>query len=384
MTLMTSASEIQKQLEDQKFALDQSAIVAQTDAKGVIQYVNDKFCEISEYSREELIGKTHKVVNSGSHNPEFFTEMWKTISRGEIWRGQVCNRTKSGRLYWVATTIVPFSDETGKPIQYLAIRQDITALKEAEQIIREQQEQLVANSKLSAIGEMAAAITHEINNPLGVILGRCEMLKALLDRGSVDPTHISRLVDTIEVTGHRIEKIVKSMKALAHEGDEDPFLSTSVKSILDDLVDLFSAKYRTHGIQLTCNDFDKSLLLECRSHEILQVLVNLLNNSFDAIQNLEKKWVRIEVQNLGPTIEISVTDSGAGISEEVVKKLFQPFYSTKKVQYGTGLGLSISQSLLRRHNGKIEYDARSPFTRFVVIVPKLQMNLGKLTSQDYR
>jgi PAS domain S-box-containing protein len=368
-SFLKSSESILRLLEEQKFALDQSAIVAQTDAFGAINYINEKFCEISGYSSEELIGKNHRIINSGTHSSDFFVEMWKSISSGKIWKGDVCNRAKNGSLYWVSTTIVPFLDEQGKPRQYLAIRQDITALKQAQQVIAEQQAQLVANSKLSAIGEMAATITHEINNPLGVILGRCEMMKTLLNRGEVDLTNMERLIDTIDITAKRIEKIVKSMKTLSHEGQSDPTEKTLVCTILDGLVDLFSEKFRTHGIQLTVSAYDRSLSFDCRSHEILQVLVNLLNNSFDAISAKEKKWIRIDVHRKGPEIEISVMDCGDGIPPNILEKLFMPFFSTKKVQYGTGLGLSISRSLMQRHQGKLEYDSSSPFTRFVISLP---------------
>lgn len=358
-----------KRLEEQKYALDQAAIVAQTDAAGIITYVNQKFCEISGYSAEELLGSSHNIINSGLHPSEFFQAMWKAISSGETWRGEICNRAKAGNLYWVATTIVPLLDENNKPREYLAIRQDITDFKKAQQLIADQQAQLLASSKLSAIGEMAATITHEINNPLGVILGRCEMIKTLLRREDVNLNNLERLVDTIDVTAKRIEKIVRSMKTLSHEGEEDPVERTLLFTLIDALEDLFSEKLRSHGISLTISPYDRSLELECRSHEILQTLVNLLNNSFDAIQNKEKKWIRIDVQKTDNDIEISIMDCGAGIPAPIVEKLFMPFFSTKRVQYGTGLGLSISRSLLQRHHGKLEYDHQSPFTRFVISLP---------------
>jgi PAS domain S-box-containing protein len=133
-----SLQETLKSLEFQKYALDRAAIVAITDLNGVITYANEQFCQISQYSKEELLGKTHKMINSGYHPPEFFQNLWTTIASGKVWQGEIKNRAKDGSFYWVATTIVPFLDDRGKPFQYLAIRFDISNLKQAEQKIGEQ------------------------------------------------------------------------------------------------------------------------------------------------------------------------------------------------------------------------------------------------------
>ncbi|SMF06102.1 two-component system sensor histidine kinase NtrB [Pseudobacteriovorax antillogorgiicola] len=359
-------------IRDHKRALDLSSIVAITDARGVISYVNDTFCRISEYDRSELIGKTHAVVNSGYHSPEFFKDLWKTIATGQVWKGEVKNRAKSGREYWVNTTIVPFLDQKGRPYQYIAIRQDITEQVAFKEAIERQRTNNMHAEKMVSLGEMAAGIAHELGNPAASIQAWLDVMESHLLRGEVDLDRFLKTLPKVRADAVRIKDIIRGMLTYARDGSKDPYMSESLAKLVKLVQDYCSFKFKKMQIDFTFEMENPYLELECRLSEMTQVFVNLIINACDAIKDLDERWIRIKVAELDDQLEIHVIDSGFGIEAEVADKIFNPFYTTKPVGQGTGLGLSIVTSIVEGHQGSLRLDSGQAHTCFIIRLPKKQ------------
>ena len=250
-------------------------------------------------------------------------------------------------------------------------------IKSKEQIIRQQQV-LVASAKMSSLGEMAGGVAHEINTPLAIINMKVEQLEEELGDGIIDPDNFQDALKTIKLTANRIAKIVNGLKFFARDMKSMPLESTSVQSILDETFALCRERFANHGVLLTLDkEVPSQLSVTCRSVEISQVLLNLLNNAFDAIEKQPEKWIKVSFEEAASEVLIAITDSGPGISAQVQEKMMQPFFTTKEVGKGTGLGLSISRGILDAHGGKLSYDANCTHTRFLIAIPKVQASEPK-------
>lgn len=272
------------------------------------------------------------------------------------------------RKQWLSLNIQPLALEGFEPGTALISMSDITDLIESQEQLKAQQAQLIQSSKMSALGEMAAGIAHEINNPLAIIQSEADTILEALEDKDLAVDELVGSSEKIISTVKRISKIIKGLRTFSRDGRQDPFIKESLKSIVSDATQLTEVRIKNSGIELQVALAD-NLILECRPTQIAQVIVNLVQNSVDAIEGREEKWIRIEARVLKQSIELQITDSGDGIPVEVVERLFQPFFTTKTIGKGTGLGLSISKGIIESHHGKMFVDQTCKNTRFVIQLP---------------
>jgi C4-dicarboxylate-specific signal transduction histidine kinase len=237
-------------------------------------------------------------------------------------------------------------------------------VEDRSQIISQQQQQLLLASKLSALGEMAGGIAHEINSPLAIISLLAEQSKKT---PGIDPKVIE-IQNKILSTVNRIGKITSGMRFLARDSSNEQLTKVSAKSLLEETLAFCSFKLASTGVDLRVEAEDDAMI-PCRPVQISQVLMNLIGNAIDSIENLPEKWIRISFEKTETQFRILVTDSGGGIPDEIAEKILMPFFTTKEVGKGTGLGLSISHTIMSSHQGRLYYNKQSKNTQFVIELP---------------
>jgi two-component system, NtrC family, sensor kinase len=461
--------------------LEAETILVETDRQGIIHRANDKFCQISGYSKEELIGKTHKLINSGYHPREFFTSMWQTISNKKVWSGIIKNRKKNGDYYYVQTIITPIIDHEGSIVRYLAIRQDITdsvrqesdlakimtlfqetsaiakvggweldiatgeliwtdetfrileveknashnpnlpqglklftpehqpliedavnrgiergepyaleleactakgnvlwvfttgkanyrdgkivslsgiiqdidARKKAEQKYNLERQKSIQSAKLASLGELAASMAHEINNPLSIIYGYTDLMLQdhALPEGFIDKLKV------VNRSCERISHLVNNLKKFSRTEDAVEYSNQSISMIINDAISLTLPRLKRELVDIRFVQ-QSTALISC--------------NSIDAVRELAEKWISISIIDRDDKIEIQVQDSGEGIPETIQAKIFSPFYTSKKIDEGTGLGLSIVRRILKFHEASIYYSSQTQNTCFVITFNKVK------------
>lgn len=388
--LETRLQQTQSEVSDYKHALDESAIVAITDQKGIIKHVNNNFCKISKYSKQELIGQDHRIINSGYHSKEFIRNLWVTIANGRIWGGELRNRAKDGTIYWVDTTIVPFLNEQGKPYQYLAIRSDITQRKLAEEQLLKINEYLEnkvkertlelthALEKEKELNEMKSRFvsiaSHEFRTPLSAILSSTSLVEHYVhpDQEEKRKKHVDRIKSSVRNLTSILDDFL-SLEKLEQGKVEAHNMEFNLKEFIDDVIEEMDGMVKRKHQKVNFNyDGDEEEVYQDK--KILRnVLLNLLSNAIK--YSPEGKDIHVITTLKDEKVTLAIRDEGIGIPADAQKNMFDKFFRAKNAAniQGTGLGLNIVKRYVELLDGTIGFISKENIgTTFTVEFPKIK------------
>lgn len=363
------------ELNQFRHALDSSSIVMIIDTNGTICHVNNRFCSLSHYTRDELIGENHMIFNSGYHTDEFFKGMIETISSGNVWRGDVQNKTKDGSLYWIDVTMTPMFDSDGNPETYIVIGNDITSRKIQEEQIRMIQREIIKRKKdlelknktldkeLLTITklekqkeEFTSMMTHEFKTPLTPILSWADLLASEI-LGDMNEKQL-KAVSKINVNALRLLHLITDVLDV-HKLELSQLTYNKIKcnskELVDELIENYSIVLNDNSVRFIHSDIE-SIPLHTDSSRIQQVLRIFITNALDFVPK-ENGTIELKVETKDDSIIFSVTDNGIGISEIDQKQLFRKFYqadtSATRKHGGSGLGLSVAKGIAQGLGGEI-------------------------------
>lgn len=401
-------------------AVEHSPIsVVITDANGFIEYVNSKFTQLTGYNDNEVIGRNISIFESGEHSEEFYKGFWEYIQSGKDWYGELRNKKKNGELYWELISISSIKDKDNNINNFVMTKEDTTEKKLIFELLESKnlklqstinelnnaQIQLVQKEKMASVGQLAAGIAHEINNPLGFIISNHETMQkyiekliSLIDkykdfsRNYSSSNEISLITDYENKSKlefikadifelhkesfdglNRIGVIVNALRAFSHIDQIDDFEKYNINQCILDTLIVCSSKIKYTNIIIEKHLSDIPYV-QCNSGDINQVLLNLFINAIDAIQSKSPEdigTINIQTYVADNHVCFDIEDDGIGIPEEIQNKIFEPFYTTKQIGEGTGLGLSICYDIIvKKHHGEILLQSRPGIgAKFTVKLP---------------
>ena len=381
---ITERKDRETQLRKLSYAVEQSpAATVITDINGHFEYVNQRFIDVTGYTQEELVGKTPKLIRSGLTSLQVYEDLWHTIQSGSVWRGEMQNRRKNGELYWEQQIISPIHNELGEITNYIAVKEDITERKLAEETLHQKHAKLLETERellkahdslaeadrLESVGRLAAGVAHEVKNPLAIIrLGIDYLAKQYSQESNRE------VIDDVRAAINRADHVIMDLLDFSRQ---KPFSRRpiNINQVIDNAIQLVKHETKRRNIAVVINRIDPIAPIYGDPDRLLQVFINLLSNATQAIGQDgsievvtrsillgECDLVRSEADifRIGePIITVDIRDTGPGFSAEHERKLFEPFFTTKPVGEGTGLGLAVSRNIVIMHKGSINISNRS-------------------------
>jgi len=369
---ITERKQAQEELERLSVAIDQAVeSVVITDSEGTIQYVNPAFAQITGYKREETIGRNPRFLKSSEHDDAFYKKMWDTLLRGDAWSGRFVNKKKDGTLYTEDTVISPVRDVSGRTVNYVAVKRDITKEMKLEEQLRQAQ-------KMESVGRLAGGVAHDFNNMLGVILGHAEI--ALEQMGPTQPFFED--MQEIRMAAQRSADLTRQLLAFARKQTVAPSV-LDINEILEGMLKMLR-RLIGENIDFAWLPMSGVWPVKVDPSQIDQILVNLCVNARDAIEGVGKVTMKTENAILdeaycadhagfvpGKYVLLAVSDNGCGMNKKTMDMLFEPFFTTKEMGKGTGLGLATVYGIVKQNNGFIDvYSKPGQGTTFKIYLPR--------------
>lgn len=348
--------------------------VFQTDSSGKCIFVSEKWCEITGFSPLEAYGEGWVDALHPDDRESVFKEWAKATQLKKEFELKYRFLKKNGNIVWVQGKAMTLRNSSGDPIGSIGGVLDISNEVEQLKIVETQKIQLIQSDRMRSLGQMAGGIAHEINTPLAVIEMNVNLIREMAKNNCLENKVAVSASNKISSIVDRISTIIRGLRSFARDGNQDAFVSNSIHELISDTLSLCKDRFDRAKVILKFENNDFNLRINCRSAQVSQVLVNLLNNSLDAIAMQESPWIKIELAEDTNWVYIHVIDSGSGIQKSLQDKIMEPFFTTKEIGKGTGLGLSISLGIMHSHGGSLDYDPSYANTKFTMKFPKPQID----------
>ena len=340
-----------------------------TDVHGNIQYVNPSWCKITGYTKEELFGQNPRIVKSGYISPQTYKKMWEELTSGRVWHSELKNRAKDGTEFWEDSTIIPSFDSDGKVDGYIAFKLEISETIRLREELKEQEEIMIAQSRHAAMGEMISMIAHQWRQPISVIAMDANNILVDIELDSIEKESLkSDINDMLQQTKYLSQTIDDFRDFFKPSKVKDEVL---VSDVFQEALSVIMKSLENHNIKIE-NNFQTHTTISIYSRELLQVFINILKNAKEALEEnreTDRKITNTVIEQENGVV-ISVCDNAGGINDDIISKIFDPYFTTKDEKNGTGLGLYMSKSIIEKHlKGSINAYNRNGGVCFEIILP---------------